>query len=94
MTIEELLIMPKGISLQQYQLLLNRKKMLFAKCQRLSDKIEDEKDSLNVLKDEENSDRFLNHKKMFEKYSKQQAVHLQEYKQIEKQLTTGLRNSK
>jgi rubrerythrin len=89
MTIDELLIMPKGISLQQYQLLLNRKKILFAKCQRLSDKIEDEKDSLNVLKDEENSDRFLNHKKMFEKYSKQQAVHLQEYKQIEKQLTRG-----
>ena len=86
MTVEELFTMPKGISLQQYQLLLNRKKILFAKCQRLSDKIDDETDSLDVLTDEENSDRFLNHKKLFEKYSKQRTIYLQEYKQIEKQL--------
>mgnify|MGYP001011240301 FL=1 len=89
MTVEELFTMPKGIQIEEYQSLLERKSKLFTKCQKLSNKIDDEKDSLDILKDEENSDRFLNHKKLFEKYSKQRTIYLQEYKQIEKQLTRG-----
>lgn len=89
MTVEELFTMPKGFSIEEYQELLDQKNKLFVKCQNLSNKIEIEKDSLAVLKDEENSDRFLNHKKLFEKYSKQRTIYLQEYNQIRKQLLRG-----
>lgn len=89
MTVEELFTMPKGIQIEEYQSLLDRKSKLLTKCQKLSNKIDDEKDSLDVLKDEENSDRFLNHKKLFEKYSKQRTIYLQEYNQIRKQLLRG-----
>lgn len=61
MTIVEALAIPKGMTFEEYGKLLEEKKKLEAKCRRLSNKIFDEEDSLEVLADEVGSELYNKH---------------------------------
>lgn len=61
MTIHELLAMPKGMNIGNYEKLLAEKRKLERKIQRESSTIFNEEDSLNVLADEVGSERYNKH---------------------------------
>lgn len=82
MTLDELLRMPKNMSVEEYQECLNKKHRLQRKCRILSDKIEDETDSLEILKDEPGSERYSRHQELLSKYNKQLQKAKEELAQI------------
>ena len=61
MTLEELLVMPIGMSLEEYQRLLKEKKKLKNKIANASATIFAEEDSLEILADEVGSERYNKH---------------------------------
>ena len=61
MTMTELLAMPKGIGLQEYERLLKDKQKLERKIRKTSDIIFAEEDSLAILADEVGSERYNKH---------------------------------
>lgn len=61
MTFEELLKMPKGMSIEEYTKLLKKKKRIENRLTRVSNLIYDEEDSLEVLSDEVGSDCYNRH---------------------------------
>ena len=61
MTIEELLNMPKGMSFEEYEKLLNDKRKLEKQIGKASDTIFEEEDSLEILADEVGSERYNKH---------------------------------
>ena len=63
MTLTEFSQMPKGLTMPQYEKLLQEKKRLEKQVKKYSGLIDFEADSLDILKDEAGSDR---HKKHFE----------------------------
>ena len=69
MTLTELLSMPKGITVEEYERLLKQKENLYRRISGLTEKILTEEDSIFVLSDEVGSDRYNKHveaKKKFE----------------------------
>ena len=58
MTLTELLAMPKGISLEEYEFLIKKKNKLERQITKASNDIYDAEDSLEVLADEVDSDRY------------------------------------
>ena len=61
MTLEELLKMPKGMDIEEYNKLLKKQKRIKARLTRVSNLIYDEEDSLEVLSDEVGSDLYNRH---------------------------------
>lgn len=61
MTFEELLKMPKGMDIEEYNKLLKKQKRIKNRLTRVSNLIDDEEDSLEVLSDEVGSDRYNRH---------------------------------
>lgn len=61
MTLEELLKMPKGMSIEEYNKLLKKQKRIKNRLTRVSNLIYDEEDSLEVLSDEVGSDLYNRH---------------------------------
>lgn len=67
MTLEELLAMPVGIDLNEYQNLLKEKKRLEKQIAKASNEIYNEEDSLEILADEVGSERYNKHLTMKQK---------------------------
>lgn len=67
MTLEELLAMPVGIDLNEYQNLLKEKKRLEKQITKASNDIYREEDSLEILADEIGSERYNKHLAMKQK---------------------------
>lgn len=67
MTLEELLAMPVGIDLNEYQNLLKEKKRLEKQIAKASNDIYREEDSLEILADEIGSERYNKHLAMKQK---------------------------
>lgn len=63
MTFEELLNMPKGMSIEEYTKLLKKQKRIKNRLGKVSNLIYDEEDSLDILSDEIGSDRYNRHLK-------------------------------
>ena len=61
MALSEFLSMPKGMSIEEYENLLQQEKKLSRQISSLSDKILAEDDSLDVLADEVGSERYNKH---------------------------------
>lgn len=61
MTFEEILKMPKGMNIEEYNKLLKKQKRIKNRLTKVSNLIDDEIDSLNVLSDEIGSDRYNRH---------------------------------
>ena len=80
MTITEALSIPKGMKFEEYDKLLKEKKKLHTRIRNLSNKIQDEEFSLEVLEDEKGSDRYNNHLQ-----SKQNAEEKREKEQLKLQ---------
>lgn len=58
MTIDELLAIPKGVTLEEWEEILATKKQLNDKLRKLSYKIQECDDALEVLDDEVGTDRY------------------------------------
>lgn len=63
MTFEELLNMPKGMSIEEYSKLLKKRKRINNRITKVCNLIYDEEDSLDILSDEIGSDRYNRHLK-------------------------------
>ena len=61
MTFEELLKMPKGMDIEEYNKILKKLKRIKNRLTRVSNLIYEENDSLDVLIDEIGSDRYNRH---------------------------------
>jgi hypothetical protein len=61
MTITEALMIPKGMNYEEYGKLLDEQKKLHTKIRNLSNKIQDEADSLEILDSEHGSERYNKH---------------------------------
>lgn len=61
MTMAEALSIPRGMNYEEYGKLLDEKKKLFTKLRNLSITIQDEEDSLEMLNDEQGSERYNRH---------------------------------
>ena len=61
MTFEELLKMPKGMDIEEYNKLLKKQKRSKARLTKISKILYDEEDSLEVLSDEVGSDLYNRH---------------------------------
>lgn len=61
MNLGEFLACPKGMDLEEYDKLLNRKKKLEKKAYRISSEIDFELDALDVLENERGSVRWMKH---------------------------------
>jgi len=61
MTIAEALAIPKGMKFEEYGKLIEEKKKLHTTIRNLSNKIQDEEYSLEVLSDEVGSERYNKH---------------------------------
>lgn len=61
MTVEEMLKMPKGMGIEEYNNLLKKQKRIKTRLTKVSNLIDDEEDSLDVLSDEVGSDRYNRH---------------------------------
>ena len=88
MTLTEMLTMPKGMNLMEYENLLKEKQKLERQIRKASDTILAEEDSLEILADEVGSERYnkhlMNKQKAETKIEKAQA----KLEQIAKKLTT------
>lgn len=67
MTLEELLLMPIGMGLEEYQSSLKEKKKLENQITNASNKIYEEEDALEILSDEIGSERYNKHLAMKQK---------------------------
>ena len=70
MTLTEFLQMPKGLTMPQYEKLLQEKKRLEKQVKKLSLSIYDEVDALDILKDEAGSERHKKHLASLQDYTK------------------------
>ena len=61
MTFEEMLKMPKGMDIEEYNKLLKKQKRIKNRLTKVSNLIYEEEDSLEVLSDEIGSDRYNRH---------------------------------
>ena len=85
MTLEELLKMPKGMDIEEYNKLLKKQKRIKNRLTRVSNLIYDEEDSLDVLSDEVGSDLYNRH------LEKKQELENEQVKLLEK-LKTALKS--
>ena len=67
MTISELLVMPKGMTPEQYQSLLNEKQRLVKRLRTEGEKIDFAVDAIKLLSDELGSERYKKHEAIIEK---------------------------
>jgi hypothetical protein len=70
MTLSEMLAMPKGMTPEEYQILLDEKKRLEKKIGTESNKIQCAEDALEILSDEVGSERYKKHEVIIEKAQK------------------------
>lgn len=61
MTISELMMMPVGVTLEEWENTLKERKKVVKRIRKLSDEIDGEAQSLEVLKDEIGSERWMKH---------------------------------
>lgn len=86
MTITEMLAMPKGMSVVEYDALLKEKKRLEKRLRKAGSVIDDENASLEVLVDEVESDRYQRHLLNKQKYEKIRDKALEKLRQLEERL--------
>lgn len=80
MTFEELLKMPKGMDIEEYNKLLKKQKRLNNRLTKVSNLIYDEEDSLEVLSDEIGSDLYNRHLKKKQELENEQVKLLEKLK--------------
>ena len=68
MTVDDIIRMPKGMHLEEYDKLLKEKERLEKKLRKASDMVFDLEDSLEVLSDEFGSERYRNYVESRDKY--------------------------
>ena len=82
MTFEELLKMPKGMDIEEYNKLLKKQNRIKNRLTKVSKLIYDEEDSLEILSDEMGSDRYNRH------LEKKQELENEQVKLLKKLKTT------
>lgn len=80
MTFEEFLKMPKGIDIEYYNKLLKKQKRIKNRLTKVSNLIDDEIDSLNVLSDEIGSDRYNRHLEKLQDLENEQVKLFEKFK--------------
>lgn len=88
MTLQEFSQMPNNMTITQYEQLLKEKERLQRRIRRLSQSLLFEDDSLEVLKDEEGSDRYNKHLEQKHRYNKK----LKEFQKELDEILHRLRN--
>ena len=80
MTLEEMLKMPKGMDIEEYNKLLKKQKRIKNHLTKVSNLIYEENDSLDVLIDEIGSDRYNRHLEKKQELENEQAKLLEQLK--------------
>ena len=80
MTLEELLKMPKGMGIEEYNKLLKKQKRIKNRLTRVSNLIYDEEDSLEVLSDEIGSDLYNRHLEKKQELETEQVKLLEQFR--------------
>lgn len=80
MTFEEFLKMPKGIDIEYYNKLLKKQKRIKNRLTKVSNLIDEEIDSLNVLSDEIGSDRYNRHLEKLQDLENEQVKLFEKFK--------------
>ena len=89
MTLTELLSMPKGVTVEEYERLLKQKENLYRRISGLTEKILTEEDSIFVLSDEVGSDRYNKHVEAKKKFEDKRTKLLQELDNLETIIREG-----
>ena len=80
MTLEEMLKIPKGMDIEEYNKLLKKQKRIKNRLTKVSNLIYEENDSLDVLTDEIGSDRYNRHLEKKQELENEQAKLLEQLK--------------
>ena len=80
MTLEEMLKMPKGMDIEEYNKLLKKQKSIKKRLTKVSNLIYEENDSLDVLIDEIGSNRYNRHLEKLQELENEQAKLLEQLK--------------
>jgi hypothetical protein len=88
MTLGEVLLIPKGMTFEEYEKLLKEKHKLEKQIAKASDDIYDEMDSLDILSDEEGSENYNRHLQAKLKAESKRAKAQQKLNAIYLKLTT------
>ena len=88
MTLGEALMIPKGMTFEEYEKLLKEKRKLEKQITKASEDIYDETDSLDVLSDEEGSEKYNRHLQAKLKAESKRAKAQQKLNAIYLKLTT------
>lgn len=86
MNIAELLTMPKGMSVEEYESLLKKKKRLEKQLAKIQDDIYFAQDALEILRDEVGTERYNKRIKEKEQLEKKLSKKLEEYAIVERKL--------
>ena len=86
MTLEQLLSVPKGMNIVEYQKLLDKETKLCKQIRSVSDKILSEDDSLDVLSDEVGSNLYNKHLDLKVKYEKKRDRLVDQLDDVRRQL--------
>lgn len=86
MTMAEALSIPRGMKFEEYGKLLEEKKKLHTRIRNLSDKIQDEEYSLEVLEDEQGGELYNKHLEAKQKAESKRAKAQAQLKEIEDKL--------
>lgn len=82
MTITELMNIPNGMSVQEYEVLLERKIKLRKQLKKTQDDIYSEEDSLEVLSDEVGTEIYIKHLKKKGQLEQKLSRKLKEYNEV------------
>ena len=85
MTTEELMNIPKGMDVIEYQNKLNHLEKIQDKMRKYSNKVMDEEDSMSVF-DDHTDPRYIAHKEKYEQYTKKLKKIMNEYHELYVQL--------
>lgn len=84
MTLKEFSKMPKGLTMPQYEKLLQEKKRLEKQIKKFSGLIDFEADALDILKDEAGSERHKKHIEQMQRYTTEREKALKRLEEIKK----------
>lgn len=80
MTVEEMLKIPKGMDIEEFNKLLKKQKRIRNRLTKVSNLIDDEIDSLEALSDEIGSDRYNRHLEKLQELENEQVKLLEKFK--------------
>ena len=89
MNLSEFMNIPVGMSIKEYESLLEERNKLEKQIRKASNKIYDEEDSLQVLADEVGSDRYNKHLENKQKWETKRDKALNRFNQISKLILIG-----